>query len=215
MKTLHVIADPPVARLSENTANALRQLRGESDAHWKLAVRVLERELDAAFKRGQPLPRMKLYQDAAALLGQKTSTVRNWVGIYNAVGDELLDEYDGIFTFSHWRALVPAARRANHSVADYAALIAATADDYAGLPIPVDVIVARSAAGQKTPAEIFEDALDSARSDLAVMSRHVAALYPKLRKRLGLVIAELESLAAAVDLANTKRLNQPQKDEAG
>lgn len=186
------------SKLPEYAVNQLVQMRGETDAHWKLCARLLERLFDDA---KVSLPKMLIYQNAAAYVGQRTSTVRNWLSIYQTVGDDLLDEYAPVFTYSHWRAMVPAAKRVGKSIADYAAELAATADDYGGMPIPPDVIVARSISGPKTDAELFDDALHSAWAAFAIISNHVGKVRPELADDVTVLIAQLQRFTGKVEKA--------------
>jgi len=189
------------AKLPDHVVGQLIQLADSGDAHWKQAARVLDQVFEDARAEGIRLPKMKMYQDAAAYLGQKLSTVRNWTAVYHAVGDALLDQYCDVFRYSHWRAIVPAARSADppKSIEDFAAELARTADNYGGQPIPVDVIIARTATTPKTEAEIFWGALADACASLATASRHVDAVNKKLRPDVLVLASALEELAAKED----------------
>jgi hypothetical protein len=85
--------------------------------------------------------KMKIYQEVGACLGMKSAGVRSWVSTYQRVGDDLLAEFPQ-FRYTHWRTLLGAAHRTNKSLGELAAQWAATADDYAGLPVPPDKLAA-------------------------------------------------------------------------
>jgi len=77
-----------------------------------------------------------------------------------------------VFRFAHWRAMLPIAKREGKPVEEIARDLAATADDYAGMPIPPDVIAARAASKPKTSREIFEDEINRARAALSTAINH-------------------------------------------
>lgn len=197
---------PAVAKLPDHVVGQLIQLADSGDAQWKQAARVLDQIFEDARAEGIRLPKMVIYQDAAAYLGQKLSTVRNWTAIYHAVGDALLDQYCDTFRFSHWRAMIPAARSADppKSIEDFAAELAATSDDYGGLPIPVDVIIARTAKPEQASAEIFDEALDNARAALATMVRRIDDVNKKLHHDVFAISSALENLAARIEESKVK-----------
>lgn len=186
------------------------QWRNDGDKEWRAVALTLQRVFAEAARKNKSVPKMKLYQDAASYLGQGGSTVRNWHGIFTSVGDELLDEYDGIFTFSHWRKMVPAAKRAKKNLADYAAGVAATADNYGGLPIPPDAIVAIGSKA-KTPTELVEKGIDDARASIAIVSRHINAVHPTLAEDVRRVMAAVEDLNTKFERAERTKLVQPEE----
>ena len=158
--------------IPDNYRNALIALADQGEEQWRAAARLLDALIDDAAAEKIALPKMKAYQDAAALLGVKTVTVRGWVAVHTIVGDALLDEFDSVFRFAHWRAMLPIAKREGKPVEEIARDLAATADDYAGMPIPPDVIAARAASKPKTRREIFEDEINRARAALSIAINH-------------------------------------------
>lgn len=196
-----------VAKLPDDIKDQLVQLADDGDKQWLQSARILDQMFEDAKDEGVRLPKMKMYQDAAAYLGQKSSTVRNWTAIYHKVGDDLLDEYGSTFRYSHWRAIVPAARKAKKTVADFAAELAKTADEYGGMPIPPDVIIARTDQVEKSDEELFTEELEAVRLNLANMSRHVSKVHPKLRSDVLVLMSGAEDLAGKVEAENKKGSN--------
>ena len=202
-----------VAKLPEHIKDQLIQWAVEGDAYWRQAARLLESMFEDAQAENVRLPKMLMYQHAAACLGQKSSTVRSWSDVYKKVGDALLDEYEDTFRYSHWRAIIPAAKKANKTIEAYAAEIAKTSDNYGGLPIPVDVIIARSGGEPpKTEAELFLEELEAVRSDLALMSKHVDAYDRRLRDAVLILASAAEDLNAHVEKIEERRAKQVTKE---
>jgi hypothetical protein len=168
----------------------LVQIGHDNDIAWVKAAQVVAELLDDAKAEG--IARMQVYQDAAALLGVRSVTVRGWVGVYRAVGMVLLFEYDGVFCYAHWRALASRARAEKRDICDLAREALATSDDYAGLPIPPDVLAARN--GTKPPADPFLAALERVERDVASLKRHVAR-RPALRDYVTALEKEVARLA--------------------
>lgn len=158
--------------ISDDYRNAFIALADQSEEQWRAAARLFDTMLDDAAAEKIALPKMKAYQDVAALLGVKTVTIRTWSAVFHAVDEALLDEFDDVFRFAHWRAMLPIAKREGKPVEEIARELAKTADDYAGLPIPPDVIAARAATKPKTSAEIFEDQINRARAALSTALNH-------------------------------------------
>jgi len=52
---------------------------------------------------------MPLYQEIGRWVGVSAPAVRSWVGMYNTLGDELIDEFR-MFRLSHWRLIRSAVR---------------------------------------------------------------------------------------------------------
>ncbi len=173
---------------------ALTQLRGSGPAHWKLAARLLDEHLRQPIHRRQP--HMQVYEAAAHCLGQQTHTIRNWVSIYRAVGGALIDRYEGTFRYAHWRAMVPAARRAYRPLPLFAAEIAAAAADatQAGLHLPVEAVIEQAAAATQPPRDRFRKRLHAARDVLALLVRDAEAISPALRREVLVIASALEDL---------------------
>lgn len=116
-------------------------------------------------------PRMQVYQDVAALARQKAATIRAWVGMHKAVGDDLLAEFPQ-FGLAQWRLLVRAARQSGRELSAITVEWAATSDDYAGLPIPPDALAAKLDGGPQRDADPYRRALERAERALASAARH-------------------------------------------
>lgn len=192
-------------KLPDHIKDVLVMLADDGDSQWKQAAAVLEQMFEDAKAENIRLPKMRMYSDAAAYLGQKSSTVRNWAAVYKKVGDSLLNEYADTFRYSHWRAIIPAAKKAGKTLDDFAAELAKTADNYGGMPIPVDVIIARGGEPEKTGAELFVDAAESAQAELDVMSKHVDAFAPKLKPQVLDIARQVTDLAGRVEMIIDER----------
>ena len=181
--------------ISDDYRSAFIALAEQSEEQWRAAARRFDTMLEDAAAEKVALPKMKAYQDAAALLGVKTVTIRTWSAVYHAVGDALLDEFDDTFRFAHWRAMLPIAKREGKPVEEIARELAKTADDYGGMPIPPDVIAARAATKPKTSAEIFEDEINRALAALSTALNHVPKEHSTLLTNIMRVVEEFAKKA--------------------
>lgn len=144
--------------------------------------------------------KMRTYADVGACLGMRAAGVRAWCGVYQAVGDDLLVEFPQ-FRFTHWRVLTAAANRLKKPLPDLAVEWAATADSYAGQPIPPDALQAKLgrpaddrpplvkaleraeaailAAQRNCPTADMQRELDAVAATLERLAQHAAALQSK------------------------------------
>jgi hypothetical protein len=144
---------------------------------------------------------MQVYEAAAQCLGQQSSTVRNWVSIYRAVGAALIDRYAGTFWYAHWRAMVPGARRTRRSLPLFAAEIAATVAEarQAGLRLPLVAVIEQAAAATQPPHTRFAKRLKAAQAALALLVRDAEAISPALRREVLVLASALEDLEGKVE----------------
>jgi hypothetical protein len=180
-----------LAAIPDETRELLVALADEGEKVWQ-EVAVVTMQL-----LGEPgAVKMRIYSDVGACLGMKSAGVRSWVGTYQAVGDDLLAEFPQ-FRYSHWRILVPAARKSGKSIAELAMAWAVTADAHNGMPVPPDKLAAALALpkGEKDPL-------------IAGLERAGAALVSAMRYATKAQEAELQAMADRLQAMAEKAASQ-------
>lgn len=145
---------PPEIPLPDAARDVLLACGAQRETAWRSVALLLdaliqdrEREHGATSRLGQ----MRLYADAAALVGVRSSTVRGWLSVWRAVGEDVIEEFAPL-TFAHWRLIVAQMRATGRTAPDLAAAWLATSDGFAGLVVPPDVMAARLADDDAEPA---------------------------------------------------------------
>jgi len=155
------------------TLNARAETR---DTQWKNVARELMLALDRAGQAGLRGEKTRLLRQAGTDCGEFTYTLRDWVRVYRAVGDDLLAQYDGILRYAHWRVIVEAAKRSGRPVRDVATKVVRGADRWGGAVASPDTLVALL--GKPKPQDArndpFESALQRARLAVATLKSNAA-----------------------------------------
>ena len=87
-------------------------------------------------------PAMGLYQEIGRWIGFGGGTVRSWVGMRRAVGEDVLDAFPQ-YRLNHWRKIRAAAVRMGKSKDEKRELIAALADKYADNAITPETLAVK------------------------------------------------------------------------
>lgn len=183
-----------MSALPASLTQALTRLRGTGPTQWKRVARLLDAYLNGSSPA--KLSPMHAYEAAARCMGLQPSTVRNWVNMYHAVGGALIERYAGTFGYAHWRAMVPAARRAYRRLPEFAAELAATVADatHAGLHLPCLALIEQAAATTHPPQVRFAKRLTAAKAALALLLRDAEAISPVLREDVLVIASALNEL---------------------
>ena len=159
---------PVFLALTHETRATLNARAETRDAQWKNVARELALALDRAEQAGLRGEKTRLLRQAGTDCGEFTYTLRDWVRVYRAVGDDLLTQYDGILRYAHWRVIVEAAKRSERPVRDVAAKVVRDADQWGGAVASPDTLVVML--GKPKPLDARHDPFESAlqRARLAV-----------------------------------------------
>src|SRR3990167_2817498 len=177
VSTDFVVSLAPRSAIPDDLRDRIIALADAGEIRWR-GIAVITR----AILTQTDIPRMRVYGDVAALAREKAGTVRAWTTYHKIVGEALLDELP-VFGYSHWRLLVRAARQSGRELSDVALEWAATADDYAGLPIPVDALAAKLN-GRPDPRPPYERARERAQRAVASMARHAGEKPARVRAEI-------------------------------
>lgn len=168
--------------LSGEAQNALMAAADYGEKQWLRVARITASEL--AMRDG--VPKMAMYSEIAKWSKTGADAVRAWHGLYRDVGEDLILEFESVFGIAHWRIMIPCARRSEtvgstpkkeradmlrSEIARIAMEWAATADDYSGMPIPVDALAAKLGKPKDKRTD-WEKAVDAAQRAATRLLRH-------------------------------------------
>jgi hypothetical protein len=182
--------------LTHETRAALNARAESRDAQWKNVARELALALDRAEQAGLRGEKTRLLRQAAADCGEFTYTLRDWVRVYRAVGDELLAKYDGVLRYAHWRIIVDAARRSGRAARDVATQVARDADRWGGAVPSPDTLAATL--GKPKPQDARNDPFESALQRARLATATLKSNAP------GDVVAEVAQIADLVESVAAK-----------
>jgi hypothetical protein len=192
------------ADLEPDTQDQAQAIR-DRDGDWREIVALVRREV------GLGKPVMGVYAALGSLTAKASRTIKAYTDLDTAVGD-VMDEFPTMKA-AHWGIILPwaranldaDARRDREAVkAEAVRLIGVCVDsepDYAGLPIPVDVLRARRKSGALLPtaAEQFAAGIRSAALGLERAVRAVNAGYAPPPAALPLLDAATEAVTVLAE----------------
>lgn len=184
-------------QLSDEQQNMLIALADADEARWSTIGHAVQLWLDDAelASAGKRVNRGKFYARVGAVAGLAANTVRQYQRVAEATEIGRLEFPQ--FRYNHWLCFLAQAKREGRDVEMVATDWAATADEYGGLPVPVDVVrAALRAKGADKPVDVaalieraaraVQAALDH--SDNAELSNSLEIALAELGRAAGIVI---------------------------